>query len=567
MTPDLPPNAEHHKQTHDTPRVAEGWRRFFPVFATRTDSGWEVEIWWGRLSLSLTLLATLGWAAVTGGGFLFLKHQRGFTTVRYADTLLCFIPSRWSFLQKDYGDFLIRRARQKVADGEFRAALFDLTIGTAKSPANAEGRVLLAQFYTQLRQPTRAWSILREGLAANRENLDYLRTVFAFLGQQQMDDHVMVVARALLPKQPAVTPRNQIIAFAKAQACFHRGNYDQAEDLLPAYALDRTRDGLLLTVRIEWDRGEHDLALSHLRQLAAKLPDDAEIYRQHIAWLRELGREDDARAASLLRKLTDRTNPYPRIDLLHSLHKDGDNAALRAGIEEIFHDFPNDSGALLSLADFAANTGDVALARRIYTYCKDDPSGRLAWDYPALMTVEALIVAKNYEGALDMADRLLAANPEWNKRYATVFGGLRAIATFGKGDAPAGRALLSSFLAQPGIRAENYLVVARRLTEVGARTDARRVLAQAVKTDPLNQPALSALLRLDLELNRPDDLTAGLARLLTMRKPDPALLQAAFDKLGGDLFLFRADRADLLQKVRAALDAAKNRFSIPPPPV
>jgi Tfp pilus assembly protein PilF len=561
MPPDqTPPSADTYK-TFGEPRIAEGWRRLFPVFVVRTDHGWEVEVWWGRLLLSLIATICLAWCALTAGAYLFLKHKRGFTDVRYTDTLLWFLPSHWASFQTDYGDFLIAKALKEVEQGKIREALFNLTIGTAKAPANSEGRLLLAQIYARtLRQPRRAWTILREGLPYNKDNETYLLAVFGFLGQSQMDDHVMVVARSLLPKQPVITRRNQIIAFAQAQACFYRGNYDQAEDLIRAYQLDRSRDGLFLLVRIEWDRGEHDPALAHLSELAARIPQDAELYGQLVVWLRELGRDDEARTASRLRKITDRANPTPRIDLLHSFRKDGDTTALRNGIEEIFSDFPRDPAALLALADFAANSGDVALARRVYMHCKEDPTSRLAWDYPALMVVEALIVAKDYQGALDMSDQLLAANPDWNKRYAALFSGLRAIASFGRGDIPGGQLGLSSFIAQPGLRADNLLVVSRRLIEIGVRADARRVLAQAVKTDPLNQPALTALVRLDLELNRPDDLAAGLVPLLTMRKPDPALLQAAFDKLGGDLFLFRADRADLLQKVRAALDAAQPRL-------
>jgi tetratricopeptide (TPR) repeat protein len=560
MPPDQPPpSADTYKAFGET-RVAEGWRRLFPVFIARTDHGWEVEVWWGRLLLSLTAAASLAWCALTGSACLFLKHKRGFTDVRYTDTLLWFLPSRWASFQTAYGDFLIAKALKEVEQGKLREALFNLTIGTAKSPGNAEGRLLLTQIYTRtLRQPRRAWTILSEGIPYNKDNETYLLAVFGFLGQSQMDDHVMVVARSLLPKQPAITRRNQIIAFAQAQACFYRGNYDQAEDLIRAYELDRSRDGLFLLVRIEWDRGEHDSALAHLRELSARIPQDAELYNQTVFWLRELGRDDEARAASRLRKITDRTNPAPRIDLLHSFRKDGDAAALRDGIEEIFRDFPRDPRALLALADFAANNGDVALARRVYAHCKQDPTGALAWDYPALMVVEALIVAKDYQGALDMSDQLLAANPDWNKRYAAIFSGLRAIAGFGRGDIPGGQLSLSSFIAQPGLRADNLLVVSRRLNEIGVRAEARRVLAQAVKTDPLNQPALTALVRLDLELNRPDDLAAGLVPLLTMRRPDPVLLQAVYDKLGGDLFLFRTDRADLLRKVRAALDAAQPR--------
>ncbi len=565
MQPHQPTGAEHFKAEGDI-RVAEGWRRLYPVFWVRTDEGWEVEVWWGRLTLALALTMALVWSALTGGAWAFLKYQRGFASARYADTLLWFMPSRWTAFQTAYGDFLIKRAQDEIAQRKFREAIFDLVVGTAKSPANADGRVLLAQIYTQSRQPARAWKILHEGLQFNRDNTDFLRSLLSFLNQQQMDNQIMAVARSILPNPPALTPRNQIVAFAQAQACFNLGNYDQAEDIIRTYELDRRREGLLLVVRIEWDRGDRELAVAHLRELerAPQLTvrDTADIYQQLVVWLRELGRDDEARSASRIRKLTDRANPYPRIDLLNSFRKDGDSAALRDGIEDIFHDFAADSGALLALADFAANNGDVALARRVYTHCKEDPAGRLPWDYPALMVVEAMIVAKNYQGALDMADTLLTANPDWNKRYATVFGGLRAIAAFGKGDDAGGHLILTDFINQPGIRPDNLIAVSRHLAEVGARAEARRVLAQAVKADPLNQPALTALLKLDLELNKPDDLAAGLTQLLAMRKPDPALLQAAFDKLGGDLFLFRADRADLLQKVRAALDAAQKRGAL-----
>ncbi|MEI6862522.1 MAG: hypothetical protein WCL04_09755, partial [Verrucomicrobiota bacterium] len=75
--------------------------------------------------------------------------------------------------------------------------------------------------------------------------------------------------------------------------------------------------------------------------------------------------------------------------------------------------------------------------------------------------------------------------------------------------------------------------------------------------DPLSQPALTQLVSLDLELNNTDALAKNITSLIKMRKPDVKVLQSAFDKLGGDLLLFRPDHTELLQQVRAALATAQ----------
>jgi Tfp pilus assembly protein PilF len=479
--------------------------------------------------------------------------------------VLWFIPSRWEAFQVARGDSFIAKAKEAATKGNGREAYFDLTVGMAKSPANLEGREMLAEFFVVTHRPDRAMKTLLEGLKYHQADPSYLNNVFAFLLQQQRDDVVEAQADALLPQKPSLLPRNQIIALAKSEALFYRGNYDQAEDLVHAYQLDHTPQGLLLITQIEWERGEHSTALTHLRDMSAdptlaKIPKiSAQIYSQTVAWLRELGREDEALRESRRRQILDPSNPAPRIDLLNGLHSAHDEAGLRAAVDSIFRDFPDNDAALFALADFAANTGDVALAQRIYTHCKEDPAHRLNWEYPALMEVEANIVAKKYQPALDLARNLLAANPTWNKRYFALFNGLQAISAFGLGDEAGGHLALTNFINQPGLRAENLLVVSRRLLDVGARADARRVLAQAVKADPLSQPALSKLIQLDLEFNNTDALAANIGRLTKMRKPGPEILQAVFDKLGSDLFLFRNDRTTLLQQVRAALDAAKSR--------
>jgi Flp pilus assembly protein TadD len=551
------PNADDLKVPPPTDQRPQGWARLRPLTVRRTDDGWQVQIHWGGLLATLTLALGLGWGALAGAAYLFVRYERGFTGVRFTDMLL--LPWREEAYEAARGDFFIKNAKEELAAGKPVKALFDLEVGVGKSPGNVEGRVLLAQFFTATRRADRAQRLLLDGLPLHRDDQSYLNALFSFLLQQQQDQVVMSVARSLLPPKPVVNLRNQLIALADAQACFYRGNYDQAEDRILDYQLTDFRDGRLLTIRLEWERGEHSVALGHLREMAKLLPDDPEIYSQTVTFLREDGREAEARSESQHRQLTNPDNPYPRIDLLYAHQKDGDKQAVAEGVESILRDFANNGQALVALADFAANSGDPVLARRIYEHCKNDPDKRLSWEDPALMTVEAEVVAKDYQAALEWARRLLAANPDWAKRYYTIFNGLQAIASYGLGDEAGGQNFLANFVNQPNVRAENFVAVSNRLLAVGARGPARLMLAQAVKTDRLNQAALTSLIKLDVELNNAEELAAEIPRLLGMRKPDAGALQATYDKLGSDIFLFNPERTALLDKVRMALSAAKAR--------
>jgi tetratricopeptide (TPR) repeat protein len=252
----------------------------------------------------------------------------------------------------------------------------------------------------------------------------------------------------------------------------------------------------------------------------------------------------------VLRQLSYPDRPRPRIDLLYLYDKAKDEAAVRAGIEELFRDFAKNGEVMLALADFAANSGRPALARRIYEYCK---ANNLPWEGPALMTVEAHVVAKEYREALEACRQMIKDNPEWGKRFYSVFNGLQAIANYGLGDIEAAQLFLNNFLNQAGVRADNLVAVSNRLMTVGAKDQARQVLVQAVKTDPLNQTALVGLIRLDLELGQADTLAASLRTLLTMRKPPRELLQTAYTKLASDRFLFAPGRSTLLDELRVTI--------------
>ena len=551
MTESSPSTDNLKKSANRASNQPKGLRRFLPFIIRPTASGWQVQIRWKQLGLSLVLLAILGWIGTASAAFVFVKYRRGFTEVKFADMLL--LPSRWDAYEVARGDFLIKNAQADLKQQKFREAFYGLRLGLIKAPANKEGRLLLAQFYGLWKRPDLTRQTLLDGFAYHQNDNDYLKTLFTFLLQQQDDQQVLAYYKVLLGNDDTITSRNQLVALAAASSCYFRGNYDEAESILRRYQLEGSRDGRLLIARINWDRGAKDLAIDQLHALSDELPNDEELYNQTVAYLRDAGRDNEARRESFVRALANPNNARARIDQLYAYQKEGDTASVKTNVEEIFRDFSGDANALLALADFAANSGDPVLARRIYNHAK---ARNMNWEGAALMTVEANIVAKKYQPALELVRELLKENPEWGKRFYAVFNGLQAIANYGLGDAEAAQLFLNNFLSQANVRADNLIAVSKRLLSVGAKTQARQVLEQATQADPLNQAALTNLVQLDLDLNNTTPLAANVRKLLAMRKPSRELLRTAYTRLGSDLFLFAPDRTALLQDLTNALNAS-----------
>lgn len=528
-----------------------GWKRLLPFRVQRSSAGIRVQVAWKQALATLLVLALMGWIGLAGAAYLFVKYRRDFADVKFTHMLL--YPVRQEEYRVARGDFLIERGKDQLKAQNYRDAFYNFRIGASYSPGNRDGRMLLAQFYVVWQRPDLAQNLLLEGLEPNKADREYLQTLFSFLLQRQADQEVIQVSRRLLQELPAgaaLDDRGRLIAMACASAQFFRGNYDAAEDTLRQYRLLESADGQILALRIEWERGERDTALSRLQALTEQIPENEQVYAQYAAYLRETGRDDELRRLCVLRQLSFPDRPRPRIDLLYLYDKAKDEPSVQSGIEDLFRDFPNNSEVLLALADFAANTGRPALARRIYEHCK---ANNLPWEGPALMTVEAHVVAKQYQEALDACRDLIKENPEWGKRFYSVFNGLQAIANYGLGDIEAAQLFLNNFLDQAGVRADNLVAVSNRLISVGAREQARQVLERAVRADPLNQTALVGLITLDLELGQADTLAASLRALLAMRKPPRDLLENAYAKLASDRYLFAPGRGSLLGELRTTI--------------
>ena len=529
------------------PEMTRG-ERIVAWFVRGGSSPWLRRVRWARVAGVTGALAVAGYVGVATTAYGFVRYYRQIDAVRFTDILL---PTRWDNYRVARGLRQIAEAQRFVEEGKFREAFMYARSGVAAAPAHRDGRLLLVELLLAAKRPDDARRTLLEGLKDQATDAVYLKTVLTFLLQRQEDNLVVALARRHLPVVGRGSEPARLLALGAATASFFRGNYDEAEDFLRAAAkLADSRDGRLLAAKIEWDRGYRELALVQFRQLAVERPGDQEVHRELVGHLRQHGLVDEARRRGLTFQIAFPTQVGPRIELLYAYRKAGDNAWVTREAEAVLTDFADDEGALLALADFAANAGDVALMRRIANWVA---ARGLRFDPFAMLMVETLVVARDYQGAIDTIRRYRADFPAWERDYGGLFGSLHAAALLGLKDEPAAKTYLNQFLGQPNLRADNLLAVANRFAELGSEEAARRVLVRAVEVDPRNQAALSRLVELDVALNAGEDLAVHVRRLVQMRRPSPEILRVVHHKLGSDLFLFSKECALALELVTETL--------------
>lgn len=525
-------------------------RRFFSIKVRHTPSGRQLSADWMRLTLAVAAVGVGGWLASASAAYAFVRYQRGVSTAELVDFIL--LPIRWKHYQQTRGEFHIATAQRQTGERAFREAFHNLRIGVAKAPNHRDGRLLLADFYVAWKRPDLALATLEAGIPIHRTDPVFLRALFTYLLQQQRDDQLLEIAQSLVKNDLGSAETRQLVRLAAASAALHRGRFDLAESWLQDGSISDAHEAQLLQAKIDWECGYPELALHRLRSLRTTHPEHAETYAQLVSYLRQSGREAEARQESLIRQLANPDDPRARIDLVHAWHRAGDTARRDREATTLLLDFAQNSDALLALAEFAANAGLPKLADDVYQHCR---KANIGWEAPALMMVEACVVAEHYQAALDRAKQLLDDNPDWGDRHAPVLNGLQAIALRGLGDTEASALYLANFLAQKNVRADNLVAVSQRLLRIHARDQARQVLARAVTTDPANQPALTLLLKIDLESGNTTAVIAHLDRFLAMRRPSTEILRSAFHQLGSDRHLFIPDRDPILRRLKTALDA------------
>jgi tetratricopeptide (TPR) repeat protein len=496
---------------------------------------------------------------VVGGIFVFVRYERGIAGARFLD-LAC--PWRRPAYTVARGNHYIAQGQALLARNSFGEAHRLVRLGVAASPAHRGGRLLLAAMTAHLRRPDAVRRILLDGLPYHADDPVFVRAMLSALLQQQDDGLVINLARGYLGRPQATPLAAHWYALAAATASEARGQLDGADEFLHrAPKLARSREGRLLAARIEFERGQVELAVMQIRQLASEWPHDLEIHQETCRQLRASSQAAEARRCALLFALAHPASVPARVQLLHAYTEAGETAAVAREANAFLRDFAHELPALLSLAAFAAESGNQALVRQVASV----PAARsLAAAALRYLEAEAALVARDFHGALNLIRDVDPGRADSGS--GSLWYSVQAVAHLGLGENAAGRMLLGNYLQQSDLRVENLLAVARRLLAMGAEEEARRVLARAVEIEPLHRAALPELIQVELATNRLADLPGHVEALLKLRRPSHDILRVVQQKLGSDLLLFSPGAPAALRAVEIALaesDAAARRMTAP----
>ncbi len=519
----------------------------------RPNGKWTIRFRWGRIGLFLGGMAALGYLAFATALYFFFKNVREFDEVRYADMFT--VIFRMDEHRSRMGNSQIEKAKELFEEGDYRGGLHHLRTGVVRAPENLEGRRMLAEFYLfAYRRPDLAIQILDSGLPYAHRDPDYLKNFLQILLAHQKDAEAIDVAETILQTDPPPEIR-KVMALAAATALQYRGNFDQAEDYLSEYQLDVELEGVLLSARIAWERGQRRLAIERLESSLGRFPNDEPIFAALTRYYRENGDLDRARQYAVLRTINAPLSVAPRIDLLHILHQSGMTERANREADAILRQFEGEERSLLGLANFATESGNIILANRIYETALQQ---KLNIGSFALLLIETYVAAGDYERAIQFTEELAKERPSWLEGSIPIFNSLRSVAYFGNGQRDLSRIYLNQFLKEGNLRAESLIAVSRRFQELGGYEEARQILQQAVRRNPENQVALTQLVALEIAMGNSTQLEGHLKRLIGMRRPSQDLLQNAYQQLGSDRFIYTSDRENLLAELNALLHSAQD---------
>ena len=522
----------------------------FAVQRKEPDGRIHIAIRWARLLTTLFVLFIASWISVAAALFGYFKYKKEFDEVTFTGMIA--LPFRMQEHRKEMGDYHIKTGLAEIKEGNYRDALRLLRLGVVRSPSNLEGRRVLAEFYeVALKRADIAAELMLKGLdLGGIDDIDYLKQTLRVLLRHQMDEKIQQLADKYLPNEPDLTDNNRILAFGAANANYLRGNFDQADDYLISYNLIQSIEGLLLSAQISWDRGNQIAAITKMEHSLSRFPNSEPLLMQLSRYHREMGDLDKARRYAILRNVKDPLSPAPRLELLYIYNKANDVERELRETQRMLKQFRDDESALQSLANFAADTGKIDLARRTYEEALEN---EFAIDPFALLLIESHLVSKDYEGALSFSEELLKENPNWLKNRWAIFNSLRAVASYGTNRPDLGEIYLQHFIDEKNNPPQTYLAVSRRFIDTDRSQQARKILTTAYHRAPTNQQILSELIRIELELGHTENLNRLLNRLLLMRRPQMDLLVEAYEKLGSDRFIFTPDRESLLLQLSAIL--------------
>ena len=537
-------NSEHKSHSIELGRQ---YLLFGFVLRIRLGNGaYKIKFLWRRIFLLFVTLSLLAWLAVAALLLAFFKYKRDFSQVAYTDMLL--LPIRMAEHRNKMGQYHIEKGLDFFEQKEFGDAFRLLRLGLINAPEHVEGRMMVAKFYREaLRRPEVAIDVALKGIDyEGLKNPDFLKFLFSLLAAEKRDQQICELVAQYLPEEVEINQVHQIMAHAAADAYYQRGHYDEAEQLIADYNLMQSIDSFLLMYRIKWARGEKLQTINNLEATLQRYPNNDLVMQFLVSIYLEEKNYARARQLILLRSLNAPASFGPKLNLLQMAVIEEDRSEVQEQFDRLYQTFGSDRRALGQLAEFAAQHGLVEKSKDLYLQADEEDDYK---DVLAILWLRSYLQAGQFRQGIEYASTLTNLNEQVHvyKDACLVY------AYYALDEDALAELHLKSFLQFASIQVQDYFKLALDLISIGRQAIALDLLNKALKLDGANQVVLAEALKLDLELSDLLSIQARLETYLTMRRPDQALLQACYDKLVGDRFIFERNRALLLMKLRSYL--------------
>ena len=282
-----------------------------------------VKFNWGKIIFFLITLLVVSWLSLASLLFAYFKYAKDFDTVKFTNMLL--LPVKYSEHKIDMGNRHIERGLEAMKDNRFMDGIRLLRLGLARSPNNLEGLVSLAQIYEfGLDRKDIAIEMYLDGFEyGGIQDSDFCQAALQSLLSHKMDTEIIELAETYLPESfiKDSNPNFQILAFAAATSSFYRGKFDKTEDYISNFLLNETVDGIVLSSRVSWDKGNTYSAIKKLESALYKYPNSDELYSQISYYYREVDDFDSSRRYAQLRSVKSPSDHNPIIDLIYLYDK------------------------------------------------------------------------------------------------------------------------------------------------------------------------------------------------------------------------------------------------------
>lgn len=519
------------------------------------DGTYRIKFLWRRIALLVLALCLLVWFLVAALLLAFFKYKRDFSGVQYSDMLL--LPIRMAEHRQKMGQYHIQKGLDFIEKNEIGEAFRLLRLGLINAPEHFEGRKIVTQIFLQaLRRPEQAINVALKGLDyGGLENPGFLKFLFALMESEKRDQQICELVEQHLRAEIEISQTSQIMAFAAANAYYQRGHYDEAERLIADYELMKSIDGFLLMLQIKWGIGEKQEAINNLEATLLRIPNNDVVMQLLISFYLEEKKYTRARQLNLLRSLNAPASFGPKFGLLQIAVMEKGHHEVEYQFDRLYKTYGSDNRALEQLAEFAAQHGLIEKSKELYFQADESAANK---DLLAVLLLRAYLKAGEYRQGIEFAATLSNLNERTQlDKYAFV-----AYAHYALAEDALAELHLRSFLqfandqARDYLKshqARDYLQLAQDLKSIGREEIALDLLNQALELDDGNQTVLAEALKLDLDLSDFQSIQVRLESYLTTRRPRKDLLQACYDKLVSDGFMFERNRAPLLMKLRADL--------------